>query len=71
MIFIPQGAPHAWQNVGDAGGRVLFMFTPASAPMEEFFRRFAGQAPEDFGALADDAGMEILGPPMAESDPLP
>jgi quercetin dioxygenase-like cupin family protein len=70
MIFIPKGAPHAWQNVGDEDGRVLFVFTPASPGMEEFFRRFADQSKDAFSALADEAGMEILGPPMAESDPL-
>jgi quercetin dioxygenase-like cupin family protein len=70
MIFIPKGAPHAWQNVGDEGGRVLFAFVPASPGMEDFFRRFADLPADAFSTIAADAGMEILGPPMAESDPL-
>jgi quercetin dioxygenase-like cupin family protein len=70
MIFIPKGAPHAWQNIGTETGRVLFAFVPASPGMEEFFRRFAERPKDDFAALADNAGMGIVGPPMAESDPL-
>ena len=71
MIFIPKGAPHAWQNTGTETGRVLFAFIPASPGMEDFFRRFAELPKDAFPTLAADAGMEILGPPMAESDPLP
>jgi hypothetical protein len=56
---------------------MLFVFTPASPGMERFFERFAEVAGEGsavreaFAALADDAGMTVLGPPLAQSHPLP
>jgi quercetin dioxygenase-like cupin family protein len=73
FVFIPRGLPHTWQNAGDGEARILFVFTPASPGMERFFERSAG-LPEDtrmaeaFRTLASDAGMEILGPPLAEFD---
>jgi quercetin dioxygenase-like cupin family protein len=73
FVFIPRGVPHAWQNVSDQEGRLLVLFTPAAAGMEEFFERFGAvdrtQAPEAFRELAGDAGMEVLGPPLAQSHP--
>ncbi len=50
---------------------MLFVFTPASPGMERFFERFAEVAGEGsavreaFAALAEDAGMTVLGPPLA------
>ena len=76
FVFIPKGVPHTWQNAGDDHARILFVFTPASPGMERFFERSA-ELPEDtrmadaFKTLASDAGMKVLGPPLAESDPLP
>jgi hypothetical protein len=76
FTFIPRGVPHTWQNAGDDHARILFGFTPASPGMERFFERSA-QLPEDtrmadaFGTLADDAGMKVVGPPLAQSDPAP
>jgi quercetin dioxygenase-like cupin family protein len=29
--FMPRDIPHAWKNTGDETGRVLFLYTPASA----------------------------------------
>jgi quercetin dioxygenase-like cupin family protein len=71
MIFIPKGAPHTWQNIGAEAGRLLFVFTPASPRMEEFFRRFAELPADAFSTIAAEAGMEIVGPPLSKSDPLP
>lgn len=74
VTFIPKGLPHSWQNVGDAMGRLFIVFTPAATGMETFFERFAEFEPdaaaEGFTKLAADARMEILGPPLARSDPL-
>jgi len=70
FVFIPRGVPHTWQNAGEDHARILFVFTPASPGMERFFERSA-QLPEDtrmadaFTTLASDAGMEVLGPPLA------
>ena len=75
FVFIPKGVPHTWQNVGDDPARILFVFTPASPGMERFFERSA-ELPEHtrmadaFKTLANDAGMKVLGPPLAESDPV-
>ena len=72
-VFIPRGVPHTWHNAGDGHARILFVFTPASPGMERFFERSA-ELPEDtrmadaFKTLASDAGMEVLGPPLAKSD---
>jgi quercetin dioxygenase-like cupin family protein len=69
-VFIPRGVSHAWQNAGAGRARILFVFTPASPALERFFERSA-ELPEDtrmaaaFKTLASDAGMEVVGPPLA------
>lgn len=73
FVFVPAGAPHCFQNDGDVPARILVLFSPAG--MEAFFDRFAELppgpvGPEVFAALGRDAGMEVLGPPLAVSDPL-
>jgi quercetin dioxygenase-like cupin family protein len=71
--FIPRGVSHTWQNVGDAPARFLAVLTPSG--LERFFERFA-QLPEDasileaFRTIGPEAGMEVVGPPLAHSDPL-
>jgi quercetin dioxygenase-like cupin family protein/ketosteroid isomerase-like protein len=75
MAFIPKGVPHTWQNAGEDRARFLVLFTPAATGMERFFERFAELAGEMRGAdafteLGADAGMTVLGPPLAQSDPL-
>jgi quercetin dioxygenase-like cupin family protein len=73
FAFIPRGVPHTWRNAGDDHARILFVFTPASPGMERFFERSAN-LPDDtrmadaFRTLASDAGMNVLGPPLAQSD---
>jgi quercetin dioxygenase-like cupin family protein len=77
FAFVPRDTPHSWQNVSEGEAHMLFAFTPASPGMERFFERFAqvtgeGSAVrEAFRALAEDAGMTVLGPPLAQSHPLP
>jgi quercetin dioxygenase-like cupin family protein len=73
LVFMPRGVPHAWQNEGQNRARILVVFTPASPGMERFFER-AAELPDDmragaFETLAGDAGMEVLGPPLAQSHP--
>jgi quercetin dioxygenase-like cupin family protein len=74
LVFIPRGVAHTWQNVGETRARFIGVFTPASPGMERFFER-AAELPDDtraadaFGAFAGDAGMEVLGAPLAESHP--
>jgi len=71
FVFIPRGRKHTWQCIGDRPGRFLFTFAPAG--MEGFFERLASMTefdPEEFRAAAAEHGMEVVGPPLAESDPL-
>jgi quercetin dioxygenase-like cupin family protein len=74
FVFIPRRVPHTWQNAGDDPARILVLFTPAAAGMEQFFERSA-ELPDDarvadaFQKFAADGGMEVLGPPLAESEP--
>ena len=71
FVFIPRGLAHCFQNVGEAPARMLIIFAPAG--MERFFDRQAELTvfdPEAFRRAAAEYGMEVLGPPLAESDPL-
>jgi quercetin dioxygenase-like cupin family protein len=70
VIFIPRGVAHTWQNAGAGLARLFFLFTPAAEAMERFFERsdeFSAElsAAERFQRFAGDAGMEVLGPPLA------
>jgi len=72
FVFIPRGVHHTWQNTGDEPARILVLFTPAAPGMETFFERSAeladGQRVADaFRKFAGESGMEVLGPPLAES----
>jgi quercetin dioxygenase-like cupin family protein len=71
FVFVPRGTPHCFQNVANAPARILVMFTPAG--MERFFDRFAalsGPDPAAFGSIGAPLGMEVIGPPLAQSDPV-
>jgi quercetin dioxygenase-like cupin family protein len=75
LVFIPRRMPHTWQNAGDETVRFLVLFTPAAGGMEHFFERSAtlgedASAADAFGKFARDAGMEVLGPPLASSEPI-
>jgi quercetin dioxygenase-like cupin family protein len=71
FVFIPKGVAHTWQVIGSEEGRMLVTFAPAG--MEGFFERLAELTEFDLGAFraaAADHAMEIVGPPLAESDPV-
>jgi len=76
FVFLPRGVPHTWQSVGEALARIFVVFTPAAPGMERFFES-AARLPEDkrtadaFRNFADDAGMVVVGPPLAQSHPPP
>ena len=68
FVFVPRGTPHCFVNSGQDPARILVLFTPAG--MESFFDALEDldlDAPraEAFGALGREAGMEVLGPPLA------
>ena len=71
FAFIPRGVAHTWQNLGDQPGRLLVTFAPAG--MEGFFERLSSLTEfdlEEFRAAAAEHGTEVVGPPLAQSDPL-
>jgi quercetin dioxygenase-like cupin family protein len=71
FVFVPRGTPHCFQNVGEGPARILVMFTPAG--MEKFFDQFAllsTPGPSDFVTIGGPLGMKVLGPPLAQSDPV-
>jgi quercetin dioxygenase-like cupin family protein len=71
FVFIPRGVAHTWQCIGDRPGRFLFTFAPAG--MEGFFDRLSSMTEfdlEEFRAAAAEHAMEVVGPRLAESDPL-
>lgn len=71
FVFIPRNLPHCFQNVGDSQGRMLITFAPAG--MEEFFDALADLTEFDleaWRAAGAERGMELLGPPLADSDPI-
>lgn len=75
FVFIPRDTPHTWQNVGEAPARFLAAVIPATVEFEEFFLRYAELPSEErgieaFGRLAAETNaFEVLGPPLAQSDP--
>ena len=73
FVFVSRGTPHCFQNVGAEPARILVMFTPSG--MEAFFDRFAAlpEGPVDpgvFQRIGGEVGMNVVGPPLAVSDPL-
>ena len=72
FVFVPRGVAHCFQNVGSSNARILVLFTPSG--METFFERFTASeapGPQAFSDAGAAVGMEIAGPPLAVSDPLP
>jgi quercetin dioxygenase-like cupin family protein len=72
MAFVPRGVRHTWQNVGSTPARMLVVFTPSG--MERFFERFSEHAERDsageaFRRIGSDVGMDVVGPPLAQSHP--
>ena len=73
FVFVPRGTEHCFQNMGKEPARILVMFTPAG--MERFFEQHAALPPgpvdpATYRAIAHNCGMEVAGPPLAESHPL-
>jgi quercetin dioxygenase-like cupin family protein len=72
FLFAPRGMPHTFQNVGDQPARLLILFNPSG--IEQFFDQFAevadGQSvPSAFQQIGASVGMEVVGPPLAQSHP--
>jgi quercetin dioxygenase-like cupin family protein len=75
FIFIPRDTPHTWQNIGEGFSCFIATLVPASVEFEVFFHRYGELAPEERGIeafsrlAAETMAMEVLGPPLAQSDP--
>lgn len=69
VAFIPRGTVHAFKNVGDAVGRLRYVFSPA-LQMEAMFRAFhqaqkdATLSQEEMARIARDHDQEFVGPPL-------
>ena len=67
-IYLPANVPHAYKNVGNEPGQLLFTITPGG--LEGFFEEIAGSEltpPDDLPAINDIAKkyrFEIIGPPI-------
>jgi len=59
--FIPRGAPHAWKNTSAETGRVLFLYTPATAG--KFFEERLSCPDGSIDEMRHRHGLEIVGPP--------
>jgi quercetin dioxygenase-like cupin family protein len=73
FVFVPRRTPHCFQNIGSGPARILVLFTPAG--MEAFFERFAAlgegeSIPAAFHRIGAEVGMNVVGPPLAISDPI-
>jgi mannose-6-phosphate isomerase-like protein (cupin superfamily) len=73
MAFGPRGTPHAFQNIGEAPGRLLVITTPSG--LERFFEEFAAllpgpAGPEALTAVGHANWAEFTGPAVGVSDPL-
>jgi len=68
--FMPRGVPHAWRSTGAETGRVLFLYTPATAgglieEQQRTGRKFASMNERELAALLQRHGWELLGPSPA------
>jgi mannose-6-phosphate isomerase-like protein (cupin superfamily) len=72
MAFGPRGIPHCFQNIGGETGRLLVITTPSA--LERFFEEFAELTPDEamdqLAPVAHRSGIDFVGPPVGESDPL-
>ncbi len=71
FVFVPRGAPHTFQNIGEDHARILIHFSPSG--MERFFERFAAleaPGPDAFTTIGAEVGMAVMGRPLAEAEPV-
>ena len=71
FVFIPHGAAHCFQNAGTRPGRLVVTITPAG--LERFFESLSDLStldPDAFRRAGAEAGLTVVGPALAESDPL-
>jgi quercetin dioxygenase-like cupin family protein len=67
FAFMPRGVPHAWKCTGAQAGRVLFLYTPASAgglieEQQRTGRTFGALNERELADILQRHGWELLGP---------
>lgn len=73
LAFGPRGTPHAFQNVGEAPGRLLVITAPSGAErlFEDFAELLPGPvSPDMLATVARANWVEFVGPQLKISDPL-
>jgi len=62
--FLPRNVPHAWKNSGSDTGRVVFLYTPATAGgyVEELLHRPRPMSAEESKELRERYRWEVVGP---------
>ena len=62
--FLPRNVPHAWKNSGSDTGRVLFLYTPATAGgyVEELLHRTGPMNDDERKQLRERYRWEVVGP---------
>ena len=69
VAFVPRGTVHAFKNVGEARGRLRYVFSPALT-VEDMFRSFFAAlqegdlSPKAMSDIALEHGQEFVGPPL-------
>jgi quercetin dioxygenase-like cupin family protein len=65
--FMPRGVPHAWKSTGAETGRVLLLYTPATAgglieEQQRTGRKFSAMNDRELVEILQRHGWELLGP---------
>jgi quercetin dioxygenase-like cupin family protein len=65
--FMPRGVRHAWKSTGGEAGRLLFLYTPASAgglieEQQRTGRKFGSMTERELAEILERHGWELLGP---------
>jgi len=71
LVLLPKRGPHTWRAYGPKGIRFTATFTPSG--FERFFQdierqRLLATDAAELRAVAADAGMDILGPPLSDEE---
>jgi mannose-6-phosphate isomerase-like protein (cupin superfamily) len=71
LVLLPKLSPHTWRAYGPQGIRFTVMVTPSG--FERFFqeierRRLLASDVAELRAVAEDVGMDILGPPLSDEE---
>ena len=68
-VFVPPGTVHAWCNVGDTAGKVLFGFAP-SVKGHKLTQVFQDLPNMDAATLEKDYDLIVVAPPVTPDSPI-